>query len=91
MLEDLKVILVSNQSDLVLSDGLVEIILGLIEQTYFDQSISLSPCGEGVCQNGILEVADSLLDLVGLGKDHSKLVQDFTLLVEVGGHLQDSY
>lgn len=37
-----------------------------------------------------MEVADRLLNLVSLSEDHSELVQDFALLVEVRGHLKDS-
>lgn len=27
--------------------------------------------------------------MVGLGEDHAELVEDLTLLIEVGGHLED--
>ena len=37
-----------------------------------------------------MEVADGLLNLVCLSEDHSELVQDFALLVEVRGHFEDS-
>jgi hypothetical protein len=90
VLEDLEVVLVTNKCYLVLSDSLVVVILSLVQQTDFDQGVGLSPGGEGVGQDGVLEVADGLLDLVGLREDHGQLVENLTLLVEVRGHLQDS-
>ena len=89
MLVDFVVVLVANNCCLVLSDGLDEIILLLVEKANLDEGIALSLQRESVGQNRVLEVANGLLDLVGLGEDHSELVEDLTLLVEVRGHLED--
>lgn len=89
MLVDFVVVLVANDCCLVLPDGLHEVVLLLVEKADLDESIALSLQRESVGQNGVLEVADGLLDLVGLGEDHSELVEDLTLLVEVRRHLED--
>ena len=90
MLVDLEVALVTYDGSLILSQGLVIVLLGLVEESDFDQGIGFPLESEGVGEDGVLEVADGLLDLVGLGKYHTKLVEHLTLLVEVGGHLQYS-
>jgi len=88
MLIYLVVVLVTNDGSFVLSDGLHKVVLFLVEEADLDESIALSLESEGVRQNRVLEVADCLLDLVGLCEDHAELVEDLTLLVEVGRHLQ---
>ena len=74
MLVDLEAVLVGDQSSLILTDGLHELFLLLEEQADLDEGVGLSLLGESVGQNGVLEVADGVLDLVGLGEDHSELV-----------------
>ena len=90
MLVDLVVVLVTNDCGLVLSVGLDEVILLLVKKSDLDEGIALSLQSESVGQDRVLEVANGLLDLVSLGEDHSELVEDLTLLVEVRRHLQDS-
>lgn len=89
MLIDLIILFVSDDSSFILPDGLWEVTLLLVQQTYLDQSVTLSLERKSVGQDGVLEVTDGLLELVGLREDHAELVEHFTLLVEVGGHLQD--
>lgn len=74
MLVDLEAVLVRDQSCLVLTDSLHELLLLLKEQADFNEGVSFSLLGESIGQNGVLEVADGVLDLVGLCEDHSKLV-----------------
>lgn len=83
MLEDLEVVFISNNSCFVLPNGLHEIILFFIQKTNFNKCVALSLKCESISQDRVLEIADSLLDLIGLCEDHSKLVEYFTLLVEV--------
>lgn len=83
VLIDLKVALITCDSGFVFSHGLIEILLFFIEETNFDQSVSFSLKSKSIGKDRILEIADGLLDLVGLSKDHSELVKDLTLLVEV--------
>ena len=83
MLIDLKVALITVDSSFILLHGLVEVTLFFVEKTNLDECVCLSLKGEGVGEDGVLEVADGLLDLVGLGEDHTELVEDFTLLVEI--------
>jgi hypothetical protein len=69
----------------------LDIVLLLFKQhTNLDKGISLPLERECAGEDGVLEVADSLLNLVSLGKDHSQLVKYFTLLVEVWRHLENS-
>lgn len=88
MLVDLEVALVSDESRLVLAESLVVVSLPLIKKTNLDESVCLPLECKGVGQNRVLEVADCLLDLVCLCEDHTQLIQDLTLLIEVGAHLQ---
>jgi hypothetical protein len=74
MLVDLEAVLVRDQSCLVLTDSLHELLLLLKKQADFNEGVSFSLLGESIGQNGVLEVADGVLDLVGLCEDHSKLV-----------------
>ena len=74
MLVDLEAILVRNQSCLILTDSLHELFLLFKEQADFNEGVSFSLLGESVGQNRVLEVADGVLDLVGLCEDHSKFV-----------------
>lgn len=90
MLIDLVVVLVAKNRSLVLPDSLNEVILLLIEQTDLDERVALSLKSERVCQDGVLEVAYGLLDLVRLGENHSKFVKHFTLLIEVWRHFEHS-
>lgn len=89
VLIDLEVGLVADGGSFVLFHRLAVILLLFVQQTNFEERIGLPFQGEGVGQNGVLEVADCLLNLVSLCKDHAQLVQDFALLVEVGRHLED--
>jgi hypothetical protein len=87
VLVDLEVVFIANDSSFVLVHSLVVVLHFLVQQTNLDQSVSLPLQRESVGQNGVLEVANSLLDLVGFRKDHAKFVEDLALLVEVGRHL----
>lgn len=71
MLIDFEVTLVTCDSSLIFSHGLIEILLFFIEKTNFDQSISFSFKRKSVGKDRVLEIADSLLDLIGLSKNHS--------------------
>lgn len=74
MLVDLEAVLVGDQGCLVLTDSLHELFLLLKEQTDFNECVSFSLLGESIGQDRVLEVADGMLDLVGLCEDHSKFV-----------------
>ena len=87
VLIDLVVVLINDQSGFILLDCLVEVLLLFIQQTDLDESISLSLQGERIRQDGVLEVADCLRDLVCLCKDDAEFVENLTSLVEVGRHL----
>ena len=89
MLEDLEVVFISNDSCFVLPNGLHEIILFFIKKTNFNKCVTLSLKCESISQDRVLEIADSLLDLIGLCEDHSKLVEYLTLLVEVWRHFEN--
>jgi hypothetical protein len=90
MLIDFEVALVTGDCGFVFSHCLIEILLFFVEKTNFDQRIRFSFKGKSIGKDRILEIADCLMDLIGLGKNHSELVEDLTLLVEVRRHLQNS-
>ena len=54
-----------------------------IQEANFKQGIYLSLNSKSVGKNRILEVADCLVNLIGLCKNDAKLIEYFTLLVEV--------
>ena len=89
MLINLVVVLINDKCCVVFLDGLVIIFLLFIQETDFYESVSLSLKGKGVGKDGVLEVADGLLNLIGLSKDNTELIQHLTSLVKVGGHLED--
>mmetsp|Transcript_18485 Transcript_18485/g.28364 ORF Transcript_18485/g.28364 Transcript_18485/m.28364 type:complete len:390 (+) Transcript_18485:428-1597(+) len=89
VLVDPVVLLVTEEGSFILTHGLSHVVELLVEQADLDQGVRLAALSEGVRQDRILEVRDGLLHLVGFGEDHSKLEENFTLLIEVGGHLQD--
>ena len=74
MLVDLEAVLVGDQSCLILTDSLHDLFLLLKEKADFNEGVGFSLLGESVGQDGVLEVADGVLDLVGLCEDHSKFV-----------------
>ena len=90
VLVDFEVALVTSDSSFIFSHCLIEILLFFVEKTNLDQSVCLSLNGESIGKDRILEIADGLMNLVGLGENHSELVEDLTLLVEVWRHLKDS-
>jgi len=85
----LVVCLVANESCFVFSHGLSMVLLLLVQQANFNQSVSLAFQGEGLCQDRILEVSYGLFNLVRLCKDHAQLVKDLCLLVKVRGHFKN--
>lgn len=91
MLVDLMVLLIVYKSSLIGSLSLDKVFIFLIKKTYLEESVDLPLHSEGVGQDGILEVADCLFDLVGLGEDHPQFIKNFALLVEVWRHLQNCY
>ena len=83
MLVRLVVSLVTHKGSCVFSHGMGKITLLLIKKAYLYKSISSSLKCKCLCQNGVLEVSYGLLDLIGFGKYHTKLVKDLRLLIEV--------
>lgn len=81
---------ICDSGSFILSHSLSEIFEVLVEHTHLDKCISLPFQSKCVRQDWVLEVTDSLLNLIGLGKYHSKLVKNLTLLVKVWWHLQNS-
>jgi hypothetical protein len=63
--------LVVVQTSLVGPLGLVEVLVLFVEQTDLEQGVHLPLHCEGVREDGVLEVTDGLLDLVGLGEYHA--------------------
>lgn len=62
---------------------MLEVFLLLIEQADLNQRIDLLLDREGASKNGILEELCSLVDLIGLCEDGTKLVEHLRLLIEV--------
>ena len=90
VLIDFEVALVAGDCSFIFSHCLIEILLFFVKKTNFDKSVCLSLESKSVGKDRILEIADGLMDLISLGENHSKLVEDLTLLVEVWRHLKDS-
>lgn len=89
MLIDFEIALVTCYRGFIFSHSLIEILLFFIEKTNFDQSVGFSFKSKSIGKDRILEIADSLMDLVSLSKNHSELIEDLTLLIEVRRHLKD--
>ena len=89
MLVNAVVLLVMGECSFVRSLRLVEVTLLLEEHANFYQGVNFALHSKVASKDTVLEVADSLVDLVCLSKDYAKLIQDVRLLVEVRGHLKD--
>lgn len=83
------VMLIQLESSFVasLSGGIL--LLHLVKESNLEKGVNFTFDGEGARDNRVLEVGNSFMDLVGLRKDCSKLEENLTLLVEVGGHLEN--
>jgi len=71
VLIDFEVLVIMIQSSLIGPLGLSKVFVFFIKKSNLEKGINLSFHSEGVGEDGVLEVADSLVDLVGLRKDHS--------------------
>ena len=65
------------------------VLLDFIEKTDLQESVDLAFDSEGTGHDRVLEIGDSLVDLVSFSEDCTKLEENFTLLIEVGWHLKD--
>lgn len=79
---------VFDQCHLVLSVSHIILVLMLKEKANLDDCVRLALLRERVRADGVLEVLACMLQLIRLRKDHSKLIQHFRLLVELGRHLE---
>jgi len=71
MLINLEVAFIVVDSCFILFHSLVKVTLLFIKETNLDQCVGLSLQSESVCQDRVLEIADSLLNLVSFSKDHA--------------------
>ena len=71
MLINLEIRFVTDGCGFVLFHCLAVVLLLFVEQTNLEKGVRLPFLGEGVSQDRVLEIADGLLDLVSLCKDHS--------------------
>lgn len=88
MLVNTVVLLVMGQCSFVGALRLVEVTLLFKQHANFDEGVNFALHGEVAGQDTVLEVADSLVNLVCLCKDYSKLVKHVRFLVEIRGHLE---
>jgi len=88
MLVDPVLLLVVGESSFVRPLRLHEVPLLFVEKSNLEKGVHLALQRERGGQDGVLEVADGVVNLVRLRKDGSNLEQHFTLLVEVRRHFQ---
>ena len=88
MLVNTVVLLVMGQCSFVGTLRLVEVTLLFEKHANFDEGVNFALHCKVARQDAVLEVADSLVDLVCFCEDYSQFVKHVRFLIEVRGHLE---
>ena len=75
MLVDFEIFVIMTEGSFVGSLRLREVSKLLKQHTDLEQSIDFTAHGKVTCENRILEVPDSLIKLIGFGKNYAQLVE----------------